>query len=95
MSPNPFGQKALVSIPKGVGEILRRVVGKCFGWVLKNEIQTSAGLLQVATGLKTSAETVIWRPSVKGYHLKDGHRIVKGRKVDSTLGTSLDCSLLY
>ena len=45
--------------PIGVGEILRRTIGKCVGWVLKNDIQLSAGPLQVATGLQSGAEAAI------------------------------------
>ena len=45
--------------PIGVGEILKRVVGKCIEWVLKNDIQTSAGPLQVATGLQSGSEAAI------------------------------------
>ena len=45
--------------PIGVGEILRRVVGKCIGWVLKDDIQDCAGPLQVATGLQSGAEAAI------------------------------------
>ena len=35
--------------PIGVGEILRRIVGKYIGWVLKEDIQLAAGSLQMAT----------------------------------------------
>ena len=45
--------------PIGVGEILRRLVGKCVGWVLKDDIQEAAGPLQVATGLQNGAEAAI------------------------------------
>ena len=45
--------------PIGVGEILRRIVGKCIGWVLKDDIQECAGPLQVATGLQSGAEAAI------------------------------------
>ena len=45
--------------PIGVGEILRRIVGKCIGWVLKNDIQEAAGPLQVAIGLQSGAEAAI------------------------------------
>ena len=41
--------------PIGVGEVLRRLVGKCVGWVLKKDIQEAAGPLQVATGLQSGA----------------------------------------
>ena len=45
--------------PIGVGEILRRIVGKCIGWVLKEDIQLAAGPLQTATGLQSGAEAAI------------------------------------
>ena len=43
----------------GVGEILRRIVGKCIEWMLKGDIQLTAGSLQTATGLKSLAEAAI------------------------------------
>ena len=45
--------------PIGVGETLRRIIGKAIGWVLKNDIQEAAGPLQVATGLESGAEAAI------------------------------------
>ena len=45
--------------PIDVGEVLRRIVGKCIGWVLKEDIQLAAGPLQTATGLQSGAEPVI------------------------------------
>ena len=45
--------------PIGVGEVLSRIVGKCIGWVLKEDIQPAAGPLQTATGLQTGAEAAI------------------------------------
>ena len=45
--------------PIGVGETLRRIIGKAIGWVLKDEIQDAAGPLQVATGLESGAEAAI------------------------------------
>ena len=45
--------------PIGVGEVLRRIVGKCIGWVLKEDIQLAAGPLQTATGLQSGAEAAI------------------------------------
>ena len=38
--------------PIGVGEVLRRIVGKSIAWVLKDDIQEAAGPLQTATGLQ-------------------------------------------
>ena len=45
--------------PIGVGETLRRIIGKAIGWVLKNDIQEAAGPLQLATGLESGAEAAI------------------------------------
>ena len=45
--------------PIGIGETLRRIIGKTVGWVLKNDIQEVAGPLQVATGLESGAEAAI------------------------------------
>ena len=45
--------------PIGVGETLRRIIGKAIGWVLKNDIQEAAGPLQVATGLESGEEAAI------------------------------------
>ena len=39
--------------PIGVGDVLSRIVGKCLGWVLKEDIQLAAGPLQRATGLQS------------------------------------------
>ena len=45
--------------PIGIGEILRRIVGKAIFWVLNPEIQEAAGPLQASTGLKGGAEAAI------------------------------------
>ena len=45
--------------PIGVGEVLRRIAGKCIGWVLRKDIQEAAGPLQTATGLQSGAEAAI------------------------------------
>ena len=45
--------------PIGVGEVLRRIVGKCVGWVVKDDVQQAAGPLQTATGLQSGAEAAI------------------------------------
>ena len=42
-----------------MGEVSRRIVGKCIGWVLKEDIQLAAGPLQTATGLQSGAEAAI------------------------------------
>ena len=45
--------------PIGIGETLRRIMGKSISWTLKDEIQEAAGPLQMATGLKNGAEAAI------------------------------------
>ena len=47
--------------PIGVGEVVRRLIGKCIGWVVKKDIQEAAGPLQMATGLQSGAEAAILR----------------------------------
>ena len=42
-----------------MGEVLRKVVGKCIGWVLKEDIQHAAGPLQTVTGLQSGMEAAI------------------------------------
>ena len=46
--------------PIGAGEVLRRIMEKAINWILKDDIQRSAGLLQTATGLKAEAEAAIY-----------------------------------
>ena len=45
--------------PIGVGEVLRRIIGKSIAWSLRDEIQEAAGPLQVSSGLKGGAEAAI------------------------------------
>ena len=45
--------------PIGIGEILRRIIGKSIGWVLSSDIQEAGGSLQASTGLKGGAEAAI------------------------------------
>ena len=45
--------------PIGVGEVVRRIVGKAIAWSLQSEIQEAAGPLQVSSGLKGGAEAAI------------------------------------
>ena len=45
--------------PIGVGELMRRVVGKTVAWVLRDEVQEAAGPLQVSSGIKGGAEAAI------------------------------------
>ena len=42
--------------PIGVGETLRRIVGKAVSWVVKQEVTEAAGALQVAAGAQSGAE---------------------------------------
>ena len=45
--------------PIGVGEVLRRIIGKTIAWALNDDIQEAGGPLQVSTGLKGGAEAAI------------------------------------
>ena len=45
--------------PIGVGEVLRRIIGKTIAWSLREEVQEAAGPLQVASGIKGGAEAAI------------------------------------
>jgi hypothetical protein len=45
--------------PIGVGEVLRRIIGKAISWSLRDDIQKAAGPLQVSSGLKGGAEAAI------------------------------------
>jgi len=45
--------------PIGIGEVLRRIVGKTIAWSVSDEIQEAAGPLQVSSGLKGGAEAAI------------------------------------
>ena len=51
--------------PIGVGEVVRRIVGKTIVWSLNSQIQEAAGPLQVASGLKGGAEAAIHSMKVK------------------------------
>ena len=51
--------------PIGVGEVLRRIVGKTIMWSLHDEIQQAAGPLQVSSGLKGGAEAAIHSMKLK------------------------------
>ena len=53
------GEKELQVCPIGVGEVLRCIVGKTISLCLDHEIQEAGELLQVSTGLKSSAEAAI------------------------------------
>ena len=45
--------------PIGIGEVLRRIMGKAVGWVLKEDLMQAAGPLQAAGGLQGGAEAAI------------------------------------
>ena len=45
--------------PIGVGEILRRIIGKTLSWTLKDDIQEAVGPLQTCSGLKSGSEAAI------------------------------------
>ena len=58
LNKNP-GEAETQIRPIGVGEVLRRIVGKTISWSLKEDIQDSAGPLQMSTGLRGGAEAAI------------------------------------
>ena len=45
--------------PIGIGEILRRIIGKCVTWNIKKDIESSAGGLQTCAGHKAGIEAAI------------------------------------
>jgi hypothetical protein len=45
--------------PIGIGESFRRIIGKAISWVLKKEIQQTAGPLQTCTGIRSGAEAAV------------------------------------
>ena len=45
--------------PIGVGEVIRRIIGKRIGWVVKKDIQEAVGPLQMETDLQSCAEVAI------------------------------------
>ena len=45
--------------PIGIGEVIRRILGKCISCVLRKDIQQAAVLLQTATALQGGAEAAI------------------------------------
>ena len=45
--------------PIGIGETLRRIIGKAVSWIIKPEAMLASGPLQVAAGLKSGAEAAI------------------------------------
>ncbi|KAG1714378.1 Protein lifeguard 1 [Nymphon striatum] len=45
--------------PIGIGEVLRRIIGKCVTFILKKDLQTTAGGLQLCVGQEGGAEAAI------------------------------------
>ena len=45
--------------PIGIGEIIRRITGKCIVKVLKGDIQKAGGLIQTCTGVPSGIEAAI------------------------------------
>ena len=45
--------------PIGIGEILRRIIGKCVVSLLKSDIQHAAGCLQMCTGIRSGIEAAV------------------------------------
>ena len=45
--------------PIGIGEVLRRIIGKAIGWVLKQDLMEATGPLQAASGFQGGAEAAI------------------------------------
>ena len=59
---DPHTVKALVAcrlIRLNKKPVVRRIIGKCIGWVVKKDIQEAAGLLQMATGYQSVTEAAI------------------------------------
>ena len=61
--------------PIGVGEVIRRIIGKCVTKVTKQDIFKASSSLQVCAGFKSGSETAI--------HLM--HNIFKAYNTDSVL----------
>ena len=60
LNKNPDEESIELQIrPIGVGEVIRRIVGKAQSWCLSSDIQEAAGPLQVSAGLKGGAEAAI------------------------------------
>ena len=45
--------------PNGIGETLRRIVGKCVSKLLQDDIQVASGTLQTCAGIKSGIEAAI------------------------------------
>ena len=58
-SLRPIGVGEALRGIMGNGEALRGIMGKAMNWILKEDIQESAGSLQTATGWKSGAESAI------------------------------------
>ena len=51
LNKNP-GEDEIQIRPIGVGEVMRRIVGKAISWCLSADIQAAAGPLQVSAGVR-------------------------------------------
>ena len=69
LNKNP-GEKEVQIRPIGVGEVMRRIVGKAISWCLSDDIQEAAGPLQVSAGVKAGAEAAIH--AMKHIYEKEG-----------------------
>ena len=58
LNKNP-GEENTQIRPIGVGEVMRRIIGKALSWCLSTDIQAAAGPLQVSAGVKGGAEAAI------------------------------------
>ena len=45
--------------PIGIGEVLRRLIGKSVMYLLKSDVQKAAGCLQMCTGLRSGIEAAV------------------------------------
>ena len=53
------GFKRIAVRPTGVGEVIRRIIGKCVTKVTKREAMDASGSLQVCAGQKSGSEAAI------------------------------------
>ena len=72
--------------PIGVGEVLRRVVGKAVAWTLKSEIREAAGPLQTCANHGAGAEAAIHSmQKIFGYEETDAVLLIDARNAFNTL----------
>ena len=55
----PLKKEEVKVRPIGIGEVLRRVTGKCISNVLRNDIQEAAGILQTCCGIPGGVEAAV------------------------------------